>query len=153
MVSGSTRGCQISFQSPQRSTARASSPQSESAPRCEEVAVCKTTSRLLLLPAATPDELRFFQGSTMLDAQFIREHLDEVKANVRHRNVKADVDRIVQLDDERKRLAQETQLVQQRQNEVARLVKAEKDPAKKQALIQEGKDLKAKVAGLEQQMK
>ena len=42
----------------------------------------------------------------MLDAAFIREHLDAVKANCRNRNVKADVDRVVQLDDERKRLAQ-----------------------------------------------
>src|SRR5262245_42551034 len=89
----------------------------------------------------------------MLDAQFIREHRDEVKANVRHRNVKADVDRGVQLDRARKRLAQETQLVQQRQNQVAQAVKTEKAPEKKQALIQEGKDLKAKVGGLEQQMK
>jgi seryl-tRNA synthetase len=88
----------------------------------------------------------------MLDAHFIREHLAEVKTNVRNRNVKADVDRVVELDNERRRLAQETQQLQQRQNEVARLVKtasAEQRPA----LIQEGKELKAKVAGLEQQMK
>src|SRR5689334_5842932 len=47
----------------------------------------------------------------MLGASFIREHLDEVKANCRNRNVKADVDRVVQLDDERKRLVQQTQTV------------------------------------------
>jgi seryl-tRNA synthetase len=89
----------------------------------------------------------------MLDAQFIREHLDEVKANLRHRNVKADVDRVVQLDDERKRLAQETQTIHQRQNEVAKLVKAERDKAKRDALIQEGRQLKEHVGGLEEQRK
>jgi seryl-tRNA synthetase len=89
----------------------------------------------------------------MLDAQFIREHLDDVKANCRNRNVKADVDRVVQLDDERKRLIQDTQTVQQRQNEIARLTKAEKDPAKRQALIQEGKTVKEQVAGREKQLK
>src|SRR5438270_9932456 len=89
----------------------------------------------------------------MLDAQFIREHLDEVKANCRNRNVKADVDRVVQLDDERKRLVQETQQIQQRQNEVAKLVKGEKDKAKRDTLIQEGKALKEKVAGQEKQLK
>ncbi|HXG09635.1 MAG TPA: serine--tRNA ligase [Gemmataceae bacterium] len=89
----------------------------------------------------------------MLDASFIREHLDDVKANCRNRHVAGDVDRVVALDDERKRLAQETQQIQQRQNQVAQLVKQEKDPARKQELIQEGKELKAKVAGLEDRLK
>jgi seryl-tRNA synthetase len=89
----------------------------------------------------------------MLDAHFIREHLDAVKTNCRNRNVKADVDRVVQLDDDRKRLVQEVQTIQQRQNEVAKLTKAEKDAGKRQALIQEGKTLKEKVAGLEKQAK
>ena len=82
----------------------------------------------------------------MLDAQFIRDNLDAVKANVRDRNVTADVDRVVRLDDERKRLAQETQAVQQRQNEVAKLTGKEKDAAKRQELIAEGKSLKEKRA-------
>src|SRR5262249_5704584 len=85
----------------------------------------------------------------MLDAHFIREHLDAVKANCRNRNVKSDPDRVVQLDDERKRLVQETQTLQQRANEVAKITGKEKDSAKKQALIQEGRDLRAKVAELE----
>src|SRR5262249_33882074 len=89
----------------------------------------------------------------MLDAAFIREHLDAVKANVRNRNVKADVDRVVQLDDERKRVEQETQAIQQRQNEVAKLTGKEKDPAKRHELVAEGKGLKEKVAGLEASVK
>ena len=40
----------------------------------------------------------------MLDAAFIREHLAAVKENCANRNVKADVDAVVRLDDERKRL-------------------------------------------------
>src|SRR2546421_12289999 len=89
----------------------------------------------------------------MLEAQFIREHLDDVKANLRHRNVKADVDRLVQLDDERKRLAQETQKIQQRQNEVARLVKGSKSKEEREPLIQEGKALKEQVGGLDKHFK
>src|SRR5262245_26391286 len=89
----------------------------------------------------------------MLDAAFIRDHLDAVKANCGNRNVTADVDRVVQLDEERKRLAQETQTFQQRQNEVSKLIPKEKDAAKKQVLIQEGRDLRAKVGGLEPRAK
>src|SRR5262249_25217795 len=89
----------------------------------------------------------------MLDAQFIREHLDAVKANIRNRNVKADPDRVVQLDDERKRLVQETQTLQQRANEVSKLIPKTKDAAEKQALIGEGKSLREKVAGLDGRLK
>src|SRR5437867_1873570 len=77
----------------------------------------------------------------MLDIQFVREHSAEVKVNCRNRNVRADVDRVVQLDDERKRLLQVTQGLQQRQNELNKLVPKEGDTAKKQALIQEGRGL------------
>jgi seryl-tRNA synthetase len=89
----------------------------------------------------------------MLDPQFIRENLDAVKANCQNRNVTADVDRVVALDDERKKLVHETQVVQQRQNEVARLTKGEKDKAKRDALIAEGRSLKEQVAGAEKRLK
>lgn len=89
----------------------------------------------------------------MLDAAFIRDHLDAVKANCRNRNVpNADPERVVQLDDERKRIVQETQVVQQRANEIAKKVGPEKDPAKKQELIAEGKTLREKVKSLEEQI-
>lgn len=89
----------------------------------------------------------------MLDPQFIRDHLDTVKTNCRNRNVTADVDRIVALDDQRKKLVQDAQVLQQRQNEVSKLIPKEKDAAKKQALIQEGRELREKVAALETQLK
>src|SRR5438477_256067 len=88
----------------------------------------------------------------MLDAAYIREHLDAVKANCVNRNVKADVERVVQLDDDRKRLEQHTQTIQQRQNEVSKLIPKEKDAAAKQKLIAEGKTLREQVSGLEKQI-
>ena len=82
----------------------------------------------------------------MLDVQLIRDHLEEVKANCRNRNVKADVDRVVRLDNERKRLVQETQLLQQRRNEVSALIPTVKnDPARKQTMVQEGRQLREKI--------
>ncbi len=89
----------------------------------------------------------------MLDAAFIREHLDAVKANCVNRKVTVDVDRVVALDDERKRLAQQTQQVQQRQNELSKLIPKEKDAAKKQALIAEGKALREQAGVLEKHYK
>src|SRR5216683_5436917 len=89
----------------------------------------------------------------MLDAHFIRENLDAVKSNCLNRNVKADVDQVVKLNDERKRVLQELQTIQQRKNEIDKLIPKEKDAAKKQTLIQEGRTLRDKVGALEGQSK
>jgi seryl-tRNA synthetase len=89
----------------------------------------------------------------MLDAQFICDHLDAVKANIAHRNVKADVDRVPVLQSEKKRLVREVQAIQQRQNELQKATGQEKDPERKKALIAEGRQLRAQVAALEEQQK
>ncbi len=89
----------------------------------------------------------------MLDVHYIRENLDAVRANCANRGVKADPDRAVQLDDERKRLVQETQVKQQRANEVSKKAGPEKDPAKKQDLIAEGRKLREEVAAHNGQVK
>src|ERR1700677_4101986 len=88
----------------------------------------------------------------MLDAQFTRENLEAVKLNCKNRNVQVDLDPIVKLDDDRRRLLQETQVLQQRQNEIAKLIPKEKDKDKKQALIQKGRELREKVSALEDQL-
>src|SRR4051794_23768921 len=90
----------------------------------------------------------------MLDVHVIRANLDAVKANCRNRNVPAaDPDLVVRLDDDRKRLVQEAQTLQQRANEVSKGIPKEKDAAKKQELIAEGKRLREQVAALDKQLK
>jgi seryl-tRNA synthetase len=89
----------------------------------------------------------------MLEASFIRDHLDAVRTNCKNRNVTVDLDRIVQLDDDRRQVIHETQLIQQRQNEVSKLIPKEKDPAAKQGLVQEGRSLREKATGLESRLK
>jgi seryl-tRNA synthetase len=89
----------------------------------------------------------------MLDQHFIVQNLQAVKDNCKNRKVSADIDRVVELDGERKRLAQETQALQQRQNEISKLIPQEKDKDKKQTLIQEGRKLREQVTGLDGQFK
>lgn len=90
----------------------------------------------------------------MLDAGFIRDNLAAVKANCVHRQVPhAEADKVVELDDRRKKLVNETQLLQQKGNELSKGIPAEKDPAKKQALIAEGKTIREQVAGLDKELK
>jgi seryl-tRNA synthetase len=90
----------------------------------------------------------------MLDAAFVRDNLEAVKANCVNRNVRnADPDRVVQLDEGRRKLVQQTQVLQQRQNEVSRLIPKEKDPERKKQLIAEGKSLREQVAALEKELR
>jgi seryl-tRNA synthetase len=89
----------------------------------------------------------------MLDVNFVRANLDAVKRNCANRGVTADVDRVVTLDDERKRVVTEAQTVQQRQNEVPKLISKEKDATAKQQLIAEGKALREQAAVLEKRIK
>jgi seryl-tRNA synthetase len=88
----------------------------------------------------------------MLDIAEIRKDPEAIKRNCVNRNVKADVDRVVVLDTERKRLETEGQRLKQRSNEIsAQIPKA--DPAARPALVAEGKALKAQVAEIEAKAK
>jgi seryl-tRNA synthetase len=89
----------------------------------------------------------------MLDAQFIRENLEAVKTNCRNRNVNANVDHVVQLDDERKRLVQQIQTLQQQQNELSKIIPQQRDQGQRQKLVQKGRELREQVGGLETQQK
>jgi seryl-tRNA synthetase len=90
----------------------------------------------------------------MLDAAFIRDNLDAVKANCKNRlATHAEVDRVVQLDSLRKKLIGETQTLQQRSNEIGQLIPKEKDPAKKQSHVAEGKSLRERKSAMESEVK
>lgn len=89
----------------------------------------------------------------MLDPNYIRANLDAVVANCRNRNVAADPVAVVRLDDERKKVVHEAQLLQQRANAIAKSIPQEKDAAKKQSLIAEGKALRDQIAGSERQVR
>lgn len=89
----------------------------------------------------------------MLDAQFIRDHLDAVKTNCKNRQVNADVDIVVRLDDERKKLEQEIQQLNQRSNEVSSKTKGAKSKEEREALIQEGRALKAQIGPVQEKQR
>ena len=89
----------------------------------------------------------------MLDVQFICDNLDAVKTNCKNRNVSADVDRVVALDDERRQLISTMQVKQQEANAIAKSVGQEKDPAKRQEKIALGKQRREEIVKDEAQLK
>jgi seryl-tRNA synthetase len=87
----------------------------------------------------------------MLDIEVIRKDPAAIQANCANRNVKADIARIIALDDERKRLVGEAQTIQQQANELSKRVGSEKDATLKQQLIAQGKALREQKTALEKQ--
>ena len=88
----------------------------------------------------------------MLDANFIRDNLDAVKANCANRNVKADVDAVVRLDTERKQLQKLSDETKAKQNEISKKFQTAK-PDERTALKDESTKLKEQVAVLDGKMK
>jgi len=85
----------------------------------------------------------------MLDINFIKENLKALKKVSKDKGIEIDYSHLLELDDKRRQLIQEIDLIRQRRNEIADLLK---DPKKRsQKLIGEGKDLKDKIAALEEE--
>jgi seryl-tRNA synthetase len=93
----------------------------------------------------------------MLDLKFVLANVEAVRRNCRNRNVPGDVledlDRLVALEGKRKTLLQEMESVRRRQNEVAQVTGREKDAARRQELVNEGKRLKAEVGASEDRLR
>jgi seryl-tRNA synthetase len=85
----------------------------------------------------------------MLDIQFIRENADRVKQNVAAKNVKVDVDALLQADEKRRGLLQQIEPLRQERNALADSAKGQK-PTDEQ--IAKGKQLKEKLTGLEDEL-
>lgn len=88
----------------------------------------------------------------MLDANFIRDNLDAVKANCANRNAKADVDAVVRLDAERKAVQRQADETKAKQNELSKKFQSAK-PDERAALKEESSKLKEQVAAFDLKLK
>ncbi len=84
--------------------------------------------------------------------KFVKEHLDEVKENIRNRNMSVDADKAVRLYDRRIELIQAVEEQRQRRNENAKSMKGKISPEEREKLIAAGKELKTTIAGLEEEL-
>jgi seryl-tRNA synthetase len=93
----------------------------------------------------------------MLDLKFVIANPEVVKQNCRNRNVSTDViddvDRVVELEGERRGLLQAVEEIRRRQNEIAQATGRERDPQKRAACIEEGKRLKLSVGEEEERLR
>jgi seryl-tRNA synthetase len=85
----------------------------------------------------------------MLDLRFVREHLDEIRLNVKNRRAQADPDLVVRLYDERNALQQRIDAARAARNANAEKMKAKLSPEDRAKLVDEGRRLKEEIAGFE----
>jgi len=88
----------------------------------------------------------------MLDISFIRDHLDEVEANIRNRYMKADARSAVALADRRSQAIQRLEALRASRNDNASKMKGKLEPVARQALIDEGKQIKDGIASAEAEL-
>jgi len=81
----------------------------------------------------------------MLDIKFIRENKEAVKKNCELRNIKCDIDRILELDEKRKDFIQK---IDELKNEKNRLNEDAKKATNKEEIIEKGKEIKEKLEKL-----
>lgn len=84
----------------------------------------------------------------MLDIRFIREHADLVKEAARKKRVEVDIDRLLTVDDDRKRLGQEVEGKRAEQNKASKLIALAKG-ADREKLIEGMQQLKKGMADAE----
>lgn len=73
----------------------------------------------------------------MLSLQYIRENVDRVKRDVLLRNTSAPIDRILQLDEERRELLQKVEALRAKRNVVSKAIGASKDAGDREVRIAE----------------
>ena len=88
----------------------------------------------------------------MLDFKYIKDNLDAVRENIKNRNVTANPEKVVELYDKRNEVISELEDLRRQRNENAGKMKGKLDQDVRQTLIDEGKTLKKKIAGVEEAM-
>jgi seryl-tRNA synthetase len=85
----------------------------------------------------------------MLDIKFIRENADLVERSAKNKGYKVNISELLALDDKRRQLTAQIDELRQQRNGVASQMKGGKPSAE---LVEQGKAIKTKLAGLEAQL-
>lgn len=88
----------------------------------------------------------------MLDLKFIKQNIDDVKKNIKNRNMTVDVDKVLSLYDQRTNYIRITEDLRQQRNENAKKMKGNLSSEERQHLIEEGKLFKADIADNESKL-
>jgi len=80
----------------------------------------------------------------MLDIKFIRENPEKVKKGCQNKQVKVDIDKLLELDKKRREYLKEAESLRAEENRLSYLVSKERDPNKRDELIEKAQEIKTK---------
>ncbi len=89
----------------------------------------------------------------MLSVQYIRENTERVKRDLILRNTTAPIDRILQLDDDRRDLLQKVEALRATRNSASKEIGKTKDPAEREKRIAEMRKVGEEISALEARLK
>lgn len=89
----------------------------------------------------------------MLDIKYIRAQADAVKKNCELRNIKCDIDALLNLDEKRRKSLQYIEELKAEKNKINEIMKVSKDGKEKKELIEQGKAVKEKLEMVEPELK
>lgn len=92
------------------------------------------------------------QWKAAIDFKWIRDNRDAVAANIQYRNSSANLDLVLQLYDQLCSLQKEVEQLRADRNVVANKMKGKLEPSLRQALVEEGKNLKERLLSLEEDL-
>jgi len=88
----------------------------------------------------------------MLDRKFILENLEAVRQNCINRNVEVDIDRFVELENQRRDLQMQSEDLNRQANEVSKTIGKAKDAAEREERKELGKSLRARKSKVDQKL-
>jgi seryl-tRNA synthetase len=89
----------------------------------------------------------------VLSMQFIREHEDRVREGMRARNAETSLERILEVDRQRREILKELEALRGERNQRSAKIGGAKDPAVRQQLIDETRGMSSRIGELEPEVK
>ena len=103
--------------------------------------------------ARAPRKTKTPEHRKMLDMRAIRDRLEEVKENVRNRNIAVDIQALLEADELARKTRSGLEAIRQRRNEISNRMKSPLPPAERQPLVEEGRALKETETRLDEEYK
>jgi len=88
-----------------------------------------------------------------MDIKFVRQNPYKVKEGCQKKQIKVDVDKLLMLDEKKRGIIKELELLRAEQNRISNQVRQEKDENKKNSLIVTSRELGPKIKKLEENLK
>lgn len=88
----------------------------------------------------------------MIDYRELKTRHDEIALNIKNRNMKVDLDRVIELQDLYSKMQKSAEDLRARRNEIAAQMKGPMDKDARMALVEEGRTIKEKIAAAESEL-